>query len=506
MDEELFGPYRLEELIGRGGMGEVYRAFDTVKRRPVAVKVLSPQLAADSRFQARFRHESEIAARLRNPHVIPIHEYGEIDGRLFIDMRLVDGVDLDTVVARDGHMVPDRAVDLIAQVAAALADGLVHRDVKPSNVLLTDTADEFAYLVDFGIAAALDGEALTGAGTTLGTVSYMAPELFETDSRDSRIDVYSLACVLYKLLTGRRPFEADGFAALMYAHVNVTPPRPSQLSAMPTTLDEIVARGMAKDPDRRFRHAGELAEAARDALEGARPAPMADLGHWTPPVPVTDVSMIDEQTIELRTVDPTPHPEPAAEPDDPPAPRVGKRRPLRWVLLAVVALLLLGAGAVAVVVLPSRTADNTNSFVDADGRFTLQPPPGWVADSSGRAMPGLAFLDRRTQGGAVIGVEAVTATGDLNSTADTHKALAAKEDGYQPGTDDPITLNDGTPARLISYTVRDVEGGGRLRYQVVVAVRGPTAMILIGVTSLERWDADGPPITAALKSLTVAAP
>ena len=168
MAEQHFGPYRLEELIGRGGMGEVYRAFDTVRKRPVALKRLRPDLIADPEFQARFRAESQLAARLRSAHVIPIHDYGEIDGRLYIDMRLVDGEDMADRLAARGGMDAADVVHVIGQIAGALdaahAAGLVHRDVKPSNVLLSpgDGVDgqEFAYLVDFGIARATDG---TGA-------------------------------------------------------------------------------------------------------------------------------------------------------------------------------------------------------------------------------------------------------------------------------------------------------------------------------------------------------
>ena len=283
MADDVFGVYRLEGLLGRGGMGEVHRAFDTVKKRSVALKLLSPHLASDAEFQARFRRESEVAARLREAHVIPIHDYGEIDGRLYIDMRLVDGIDLDTVVARDGPMSPERAVRVVAQIASALdaahADGLVHRDVKPSNVLLSGTGEEFAYLVDFGIAAPMQGDRLTVTGSTLGTMGYMAPELYDGNSRDGRIDVYSLACVFYKLLTGRKPFEADGFAAMMFSHLNVDPPRPSQFAGVPAGFDEVVARGMAKDPERRYARAGELADAARAVLTSAPPVAV-------PPAPV----------------------------------------------------------------------------------------------------------------------------------------------------------------------------------------------------------------------------
>lgn len=180
VDGERFGPYRIEALLGRGGMGEVYRAYDESQRRTVALKLLTPELAADESFRARFRRESEVAARLREAHVIPIHSYGEIAGRLYIDMRLVDGTDLASVLKGTGALDPGRAVNIISQLARALdrahADGLIHRDVKPSNVLVTDGDpsgdDDFVYLVDFGIARAAedDGHGRTMTGIALGSL------------------------------------------------------------------------------------------------------------------------------------------------------------------------------------------------------------------------------------------------------------------------------------------------------------------------------------------------
>lgn len=267
----MLGPYRLEELLGRGGMGEVYRAFDTRRGRAVALKVLSPELARDDNFRARFRRESDSAARLQDPHVIPIHDFGEIESRLYIDMRLVDGVGLDQIIA-SGPLEPRRAVALIAQVAEALTDahthGVQHRDVKPSNILVTRS--DFVYLVDFGIARALDGDltALTQSGATIGTLAYMAPERFEGGPPDSRSDIYSLACTLAECLTGRRPFEATSLPSLMKAHLTAEPPRPSlERRDIPPAMDDVIARGMAKDPGARFPTARDLAAAAQYALQ-----------------------------------------------------------------------------------------------------------------------------------------------------------------------------------------------------------------------------------------------
>jgi serine/threonine-protein kinase len=272
---EQFGPYRLEALIGRGGMGEVHRAFDTRRNRHVALKRLPPELASDTQFQLRFRRESELAARLAEPHVIPIHDFGEIDGRLYIDMRLVSGVDLNDLLHDSGPLSPARAVAVVAQVASALdaahAEGLVHRDIKPSNVLVTP--GDFAYLVDFGVAREVEGEqtALTTTGSTVGTLAYLAPERFEGRG-DHRVDVYALACVLHEVLSGRKPFPVTSIPALIHAHLNLAPPRPSEVvPGLPRGLDDVVTRGMAKDPDDRYASAGALAEAARAALDPADP-------------------------------------------------------------------------------------------------------------------------------------------------------------------------------------------------------------------------------------------
>ena len=284
MTEE-FGPYRLEHLIGRGGMGEVHRAWDTRRGRTVALKRLPSPLAGDPEFQARFRRESALAAQLSEPHIIPIHDFGEINGTLFIDMRLVDGTDLASVVKSEGPMAPRRAIGILAQVAGALdaahAAGLVHRDVKPSNVLVRGhDEDEFAYLIDFGIARAAAGQtsgpALTLTGATLGTLDYMAPERFENRPVDGRADVYSLACMLFELLTGAAPFRGRTPVGMIHAHVTLDPPRPSaHRPGLPPGLDDVVVRGMAKRPEHRYPTAGALVAAARAAVRAEGRAPTA---------------------------------------------------------------------------------------------------------------------------------------------------------------------------------------------------------------------------------------
>jgi serine/threonine protein kinase len=317
VDAEVFGSYRLEELLGRGGMGDVYRAYDLEFERTVAVKRLAGHLADDPEFQERFRREAHNVARLRNPHIVPIHRYGEINGQLYIDMRYVEGGDLDDLIATSAPLRPERAVRILEQLASALdgahANGLVHRDVKPSNALLDGRVADFCYLADFGITRPATGKrshSLTRTGALLGSLAYMAPEQFDgVASRQS--DVYSLTCVFYEMLTGERPYSGDGLPVLMHAHMRVAPPRPSERNPAAAVFDDVVARGMAKVAEERFGSAGALAEAARTALaavvpdvvgadEPTRPEPALPPG----PLPRGEASFSNGRVGDLEAGDP----------------------------------------------------------------------------------------------------------------------------------------------------------------------------------------------------------
>ncbi|WP_406237614.1 serine/threonine-protein kinase PknD [Nocardia sp. NBC_01009] len=268
---EAFGRYRLLSLLGQGGMGQVWRAHDSLTNRVVALKVLPERFADDEQLRERFRRECRAVAQLTEPHVIPIHDFGDIDGRLYLNMRLIEGTDLHKVITRDGALSPPRAVAIVAQVAGALQAahdvGLVHRDVKPTNILLG--ANEFASLIDFGIAHAADDRTLTTIGEAIGTVAYMAPEEISAEAKaDARVDVYALACVLYECLTGRPPFaSAMGMQGVIAHHLHTPPPRPSTTTPdVPTAFDAVIAKGMAKNPDERYQTVRELAAAARAAV------------------------------------------------------------------------------------------------------------------------------------------------------------------------------------------------------------------------------------------------
>jgi len=264
-----FGKYQLRRLLGAGGMGEVYEAYNTGKHRTVALKILREQYSHDEQFRTRFQRESHAAAILQEPHVIPIHDWGEIDGNLYIDMRLVNGQTLHDML-KPGPLEPPRAVAIITQVAAALdaahSEGLIHRDVKPHNIVVTP--GDFAYLLDFGIAEAKGDTRLTMAGYQIGSLDYMAPERFDDQPTTLAADVYSLAAVLYEALTGRTPFASRSFEHAVGAHLTCPPPRPSVVNPrVPVTFDHVIARGMAKEPDDRYGSAGALGRAAQRALK-----------------------------------------------------------------------------------------------------------------------------------------------------------------------------------------------------------------------------------------------
>lgn len=272
-----FGKYEIRQLLGEGGMGEVYEAYDTNKGRTVALKILTARYADDQTFRARFLRESRAAAVLQEPHVIPIHDWGEINGVLYIDMRLVRGQTLHEILKK-GALEPQRAADIIRQIASALdaahAVGLIHRDVKPQNIIVTP--EDFAYLVDFGIAEARGDTHLTMAGYTVGTFDYMAPERFGDEEATSAVDVYSLTCVLYEALTGAKPFPVHSAEQAIRAHVSSPPPRPSTVNLhVPASFDDVIARGMAKHPDDRYGSAGALGRAAKRAIEPGPPTSAA---------------------------------------------------------------------------------------------------------------------------------------------------------------------------------------------------------------------------------------
>jgi serine/threonine-protein kinase len=269
--------YRIEELVGRGGMGVVYRAYDLRLKRTVALKLVTPELALDERFRERFARETELTMALEHPNVVPIHDAGDVDGRLYLAMRLVEGTDLRRLLERERALEPARALAICGQIANALdaahRKGLVHRDVKPSNVLLD--ANEHVYLADFGLTRRLEAEgAQAGEGRSVGTPAYLAPEQIEGKPADGRADIYSLGCVLFECLTGSAPYRRTSRLAAAWAHLEEEPPSASELdSDLPEALDAVVRKALAKEPEDRYPTCAALIVAAEEAL-GLRQRPV----------------------------------------------------------------------------------------------------------------------------------------------------------------------------------------------------------------------------------------
>jgi serine/threonine-protein kinase len=280
---ELAG-FRIEALVGRGGMGVVYRAEQLRYGRKIALKVLAPELAADEGFRDRFEQEWQTAARLEHPNIVPVYEAGEADGVLYIAMRYVEGIDLNALLGREGRLDPARALGIVGQVGVALdaahARGLVHRDVKPGNILLSSGSGlegDHVYLTDFGVAKQTSTRSgLTKTGLFIGTVDYAAPEQIEGKPLDGRADVYALGCVLYQCLTGALPYEKESEVAMLYAHLMEPPPSlAAKRPDLPAALDDVIATALAKAPDDRYSTCRELVAAARTAAGLATVAPSA---------------------------------------------------------------------------------------------------------------------------------------------------------------------------------------------------------------------------------------
>jgi hypothetical protein len=402
-------------------MGEVYLAYDAVHQRVVALKLLLESLSSEPDYRARFEREARIAAGLREQHIIPIHRFGEIDNRLFIDMRLVEGEDLARLLGREGALEPRRAVTILRQVASALdaahRAGLVHRDVKPANVLIArDAADapDAVYLADFGIARETAGTGITATGVAVGTPAYMAPERFTGASVDHRADVYALGCILYEMLAGRPPFDGAGVAPLFFQHLNAPPPLLSAArSDLPRAFDQVVDTSMAKEPHARYQSAGELAAHAEAAL-GATAI--------TPRRAVARLPSDDRPTAGPTTVDVPPPAAVApragasdAATDVVPAPSAGSTRRRRWPWFAGGGVA--AAAAAAVIFLggtpaPPAPVDLTLESAGATGEDAFTPDfrAGPNGPSGGSSLPA-GVVDVGAVSGATEGVYRATKGG-----------------------------------------------------------------------------------------------
>ena len=344
---ETFGEYTIESVLGQGGMGMVYLATQARLGRKVALKVIAPELAYDDEFRARFLRESQLAASLDHPNVIPIYDTDEVDGVLYLAMRYVDGSSLQVLIRERGRLLPDDALRIAEQIGGALdaahRAGLVHRDVKPANILVAEP-DSHAYLCDFGLAKRTGSPGLTRTGSFLGSVDYCAPEQIEGRSVDGRADVYALGGVLFHCLAGRPPYTRDTEFAVLQAHLADPPPALSTIrSDPPNALDGVIATAMAKDPDDRYQTAGALAAAVREATTSAGSA-QDDATRAAPPAAASPIT-------DMHTLPPTQ----ATETRVAPAPRriIGRRG---WLVAGAILVAVL-AGAAAVV-LATRGSSN----------------------------------------------------------------------------------------------------------------------------------------------------
>ena len=351
-----FAGYRLEEVVGRGGMSIVYRAQHLRLERTVALKILMQELSRDDSFRERFTRESRLAASLDHPNVIPIYEAGDQDGVFYIAMRFVGGSTLKAVLESEGPLPPARAASILSQVASALdaaheEKGLVHRDVKPANILVVpghghEGADH-VYLSDFGIAKQRAAGALTKTGMFVGTADYASPEQIEGRELDRRADVYALGCVLYETLTGAPAYEKDSEVALMYAHLLEPPPSATQKRPdLPPEVDGVIAKAMAKNVDDRYATTPEFAAAMRKALIGTetRRTQQSDQAHLVPETALSAAAAAG------ATAPPPPPPPPVAEqPSAAPAapgPVDGGPKRKKWLLPVAIVLLVLIAGGI----------------------------------------------------------------------------------------------------------------------------------------------------------------
>jgi CheY-like chemotaxis protein len=272
---QVIAGYRIESLIGRGGMGVVYRAEHLNLRRRAAIKIIAPEYTEAKGFRERFEREARIAAALQHPNVVTVYDAGDVDGLLYLAMQYIEGSDLAAILSEQGRLRPYRAIDTCRQVAAALdaahALGLIHRDVKPANVLIEGRR---AFLTDFGLTKRLETThtALTRAGDVVGTIHYVAPEQIEGRPVDARADLYSLGCLFYHCLVGEVPFPRESDVAVIYAHLSEEPPKPSNLRPdLPEGLDAVIAKALEKSPERRFATCGDLMAAARAVIDAAGP-------------------------------------------------------------------------------------------------------------------------------------------------------------------------------------------------------------------------------------------
>jgi eukaryotic-like serine/threonine-protein kinase len=481
MAGSVFAGYRIERVLGAGGMGTVYLGRNPDLPRFEAIKVLSSELSRDAEFRARFLREADVAAGLDHPNVVSIFGRGEFGGQLWIAMQFVDGIDADGAL-QDGAMTPVRAVHIVSEVAKALdyahSRQVVHRDVKPGNFLLSGLVgpDERVLLGDFGIARAIDDAKLTATGSFMATVSYAAPEVLAGQPFDGRADLYSLGCTLFRLLSGEPPFaSANGVAAVLAAHLTAPPPRVSdRVPELSMRMDQVIAKAMAKDPGERFDSAGKFAAAAAQALDettvALRPVPAAAVAPYAPPPTLNGTQGFQQHGAVYP---------PALFPG-PPRPRRG-----RWIAAGAALLAVVAVAVGATLVLRSQHQHEAAPKPTT----TAAAPPKSPLIMGASALPGLLLTPQ--QAAAIVGAPAMKVLETTNAVSDDSSSLIVEKDciGAFGVAQRVVYGGTGWTAAQEQSLVADKSAGRMSLTQAVIAYPSAAAAQKVVADQVPLWTA-----------------
>ncbi|MEA2221039.1 MAG: hypothetical protein QOJ35_3665, partial [Solirubrobacteraceae bacterium] len=493
--------------VGKGGMGVVYRAEDLQLGRKVALKLLSPELAENEGFRERFVSESRLAAAIDHPHIIPLYGAMDAEGLLFLIMRYVDGIDLKALLKRDAPLAPERAFTIVGQIADALdaahARGLVHRDVKPANVLVDVTtsaqASEHCYLTDFGLTKDTSQDiALTATGQFVGTIPYVAPEQIDGAGQGPATDQYALACVLFECLTGHTPYERKTELDVMWAHLNDDPPSITELRPdLPDDLDAVIAKALAKEPEERYETCGAMVAAARAAIAAQTVASQTVVS--STPRPADDgATRVSPRIDQGATAEAEAPPADATRVSAPPAVAAAPTRGRLAVAIAAVAAMVAAGVAGVVVGGGGQKAAPVAANVAATGGLSLRFPTEWETLPAPPEIPGLPFQDRIAIGPrAASGRQALLAG---RVTASGTRLLPAKLVAGQDGTDAPhdaVRIGKADAFRFANLHPAGLTGAATI--YLLLTDRGRTAIACYAATPSPAFDRSCADVAASLE-------